>query len=77
MCTATSAALQSRGTCWWTLAGEQATLASTVVLMITVSAPETLYNVRAKQMVNNSLLALFGIINNSTISLSDIIDSVV
>lgn len=36
-----------------------------------------LYNVRAKQMVNNSLLALFGIINNSTISLSDIIDSVV
>lgn len=71
-----SAALQSRGTCI-SLAGEQAILASTVVLVITISAPETLQNVRANQMINNSLLALFGISNNSTISVSDMIDNVV
>lgn len=70
------AALQSRET-RISLSGEEDILVSTVVLAITVSAPEMPQNVRARQIINNNLLALFGVVNNSTISISDIIANVV
>lgn len=73
MCTYEPVALESSGNLCFP-GCEQAIPAATGLPGITRSAPEMLWNIKAKQMINNSLLALSGIIDISTIGIRGISD---